>query len=62
VPAPIYETLRFYNSEVVSSSSSGVDTTSSRGSSGHGFEKATDTLNAKTRSFTAKIKSLFGRT
>jgi len=30
VPAPIYDTLRFYNSE--SSASSGLDTTSSRGS------------------------------
>lgn len=56
VPAPIYETLRFYNS---CSDASNTDTTSSRGSAsangilGGGHKGG--------RSFTAKIKSFFGR-
>ena len=60
VPAPIYETLRFYNCE--SSASSGVDTTSSRGSRSSGFAPGENSLNTKTRTLTSKIKSLFGRT
>ena len=61
VPAPIYETLRFYNSE--SSASSGMDTTSSRGSRHSGLERAnTDGFGAKTRTLTSRIKSLFGKT
>ena len=56
VPAPIYDTLRFYNSE--SSASSGLDTTSSRGSrqSDKGEFNVT-----KNKTFTSKIKSLFGK-
>ena len=63
VPAPIYETLRFYNSE--SSASSGMDTTSSRGSRHSGLERATtasESFGAKTRTLTSRIKSLFGKT
>ena len=62
VPAPIYETLRFYNSE--SSASSGMDTTSSRGSRHSGLERGstTDGFGAKTRTLTSRIKSLFGKT
>ena len=61
VPAPIYETLRFYNSE--SSASSGMDTTSSRGSRHSGVERATtEGFGAKTRTLTSRIKSLFGKT
>jgi len=55
VPAPIYDTLRFYNSE--SSASSGLDTTSSRGS--RQSDKHDYNLN-KNRTFSAKIRSLFG--
>ena len=62
VPAPIYETLRFYNS-AESSASSGMDTTSSRGSRHSGLERAnTDGFGAKTRTLTSRIKSLFGKT
>ena len=55
VPAPIYDTLRFYNSE--SSASSGLDK-SSRGSrqSDKGEFNVT-----KNKTFTSKIKSLFGK-
>lgn len=62
VPAPIYETLRFYNSE--SSASSGMDTTSSRGSRHSGLERNTtsESFGAKTRTLTSRIKSLFGKT
>ena len=61
VPAPIYETLRFYNSE--SSASSGMDTTSSRGSRHSGLERGNpDGFGAKTRTLTSRIKSLFGKT
>lgn len=56
VPAPIYDTLRFYNSE--SSASSGLDTTSSRGS--RQSEKA-DIHMTKNKTFTSKIRSLFGK-
>ena len=61
VPAPIYDTLRFYNSAADSSSasSSGLDTTSSRGSR-HSTEK-TDLHVTKNKTFTSKIRSLFGK-
>ena len=57
VPAPIYDTLRFYNSE--SSASSGLDTTSSRGSRQSDCKNEFH-LNKNNRTFSAKIKSLFG--
>lgn len=56
VPAPIYDTLRFYNSE--SSASSGLDTTSSRGSR----QSDKDAMQmTKNKTFTSKIRSLFGK-
>ena len=58
VPAPIYDTLRFYNSE--SSASSGLDTTSSRGS--RQSDRGEFNVTNKNKTFTSKIKSLFGRT
>ena len=58
VPAPIYDTLRFYNSE--SSASSGLDTTSSQGS--RQSDRGEFNVTNKNKTFTSKIKSLFGRT
>merc|ERR1719510_2284198 len=60
VPAPIYDTLRFYNSES-SGSSSGLDTTSSRGSRQSDHHRNECNLSSKSRTFTSKIRSLFGK-
>ena len=60
VPAPIYDTLRFYNSES-SGSSSGLDTTSSRGSRQSDHKNECNLSANKSRTFTSKIRSLFGK-